>query len=101
MRGLGFWNRVVNHAKIREPKAQGKSSRGKSFLSNRDSIVTSSSGETAAVCLIQTDLLTNGGDIIELGDNDPAVEKLSVAGGDVPASAQEKETGSVGGIPSP
>jgi hypothetical protein len=40
-----------------------------------------------------------------MGDNDPAVaktvEKLSVAGSDVPASAQEKDTGSVGGIPSP
>ncbi len=105
VRGLGFWNHAVNRAKIQEPKAQGKSSRGKSFLSNRDSTATSSPGETAAVRFIQTDLLSNGGDIIESGDNDPAVgktvERLSVAGSDVPASAQEKETGSVGGIPSP
>ena len=105
VRGLGFWTRAVNRAKGRGPKAQGKSSRRKSLLSNGDSTVTSSPGETAAVRLIQTDLLSAGGVCTELGDNDPAVaktvEKLSVAGSDEPASAQEKETGSVGGIPSP
>lgn len=104
MRGLGFWTRAVDRAKSREPKAQGRSSRGKSFLFKRNSTVTSSSGETAAVRLIQTDLLSTGGVCTELGDNDPAVaktvERLSVAGSDVPASGQEKETRSVGGIPS-
>ncbi len=105
VRGLGFWTRAVNRAKSRGPKARGRSSRRKSLLSNRDSAATSSPGETAAVRLIQTDLLSTGGVCPELGDNDPAVaktvEKLSVAGSDVPASVQEKDTGSVGGIPSP
>jgi hypothetical protein len=39
-----------------------------------------------------------------MGDNDPAVARtvktLSVAGSDMPASRQEKEARSVGGIPS-
>jgi len=38
------------------------------------------------------------------GDNDPAVVRtvktLSVAGSDTPVARQEKEAGSVGGIPS-
>jgi hypothetical protein len=40
-----------------------------------------------------------------MGDDDPAVEKtaetLTVTGSDVPVQAQEEETRSVGGIPSP
>ncbi len=40
-----------------------------------------------------------------MGDDDPAVEKtaegLVVAGSDAPAQAQEEETRSAGGIPSP
>jgi transposase len=105
VRGLGFWTHAVNRAKSRGLKARGKSSRRKSLLSNGDPTATSSPGETAAVRLIQTELLSTGGVCTELGDNDPAVaktvEKLAVAGSDVPASAQEKDTGSVGGIPSP
>jgi transposase len=105
VRGLGFWTRAATRAKSRGPKARGNPSRGKSLLSNEDSTVTSSPGETAAVRLIQTELLSAGDVGTEMGDNDPAVaktvEKLSVAGSDVPASAQEKDTGSVGGIPSP
>ncbi|MFW9887561.1 MAG: zinc ribbon domain-containing protein [Candidatus Thorarchaeota archaeon] len=106
VRGLGFWTRAVDRARSRGPKARGKSSRGKSLLSKGDAVAaTSSPGETAAVRLIQTDLLRTGGVCPELGDNDPAVaktvERLSVAGSDVPASVQEKDTRSAGGIPSP
>jgi len=62
-----------------------------------------SSGESAAVHHAQTSLLSLG-DEAEMGDNDPAVARtvktLSVAGSDMPASRQEKEARSVGGIPS-
>jgi hypothetical protein len=66
-------------------------------------ILTSGSREPAAVHYVQTDL-ANFSDETGESDDDPAVvrtvETLSVAGDDVPASVQEKETRSSGGIPS-
>jgi len=61
------------------------------------------SGESAAVHHAQTSL-SSFSDESGMGDNDLAVERtvktLSVAGSDMPASRQEKEAGSVEGIPS-
>jgi hypothetical protein len=62
-----------------------------------------SSGESAAVHHAQMSLL-GFSDESGMGDNDPAVARtvktFSVAGSDMPASRQEKEARSVGGIPS-
>ena len=99
MKGLGKWASVV--ARSRLPKAQMSKSQGKSLLSENE--LTSSSGESAAVHHAQLSL-SDFGDKIKLGDNDPAVvrtvETLSVAGIDGPAQRQVKEARSVGGIPS-
>ncbi len=50
-------------------------------------------------------LLLDVGNNIKIGDDDPAVgstaETLAVAGSDAPVQAQEEDTRSVGGIPSP
>ncbi|MFW9886258.1 MAG: zinc ribbon domain-containing protein, partial [Candidatus Thorarchaeota archaeon] len=101
VRGLGLWTRALEKARRARPKARRKSSKGKSLLSKKGS--SSGSGESAAVHHAQTSLLDfsdEGGK----GDDDPAVvrtvETLSVAGSDVPASGQEKEVRSGGGIPS-
>jgi hypothetical protein len=76
MRGLGKWANAVSRSTRSLPKAQGK------------------------VPSRRTSLLSMNG----MGDNDPAVARtvktLSVAGSDMPASRQEKEARSVGGIPS-
>ena len=99
VRGLGKWASAV--ARSRLPKTQGKSSRRKSLLSSKSHV--SDSGESAVVHSVQMDLLSFGNES-EMYDDDPAVEStvetLTVAGDDTPASGQEKETGSVGGIPS-
>ena len=73
----------------------------KSLLSGKEQ--SSCSGESAAVHHAQSSL-SDFGDKVILGDNDPAVgrtvETLTVAGSDAPAQRQEKEARSVGGIPS-
>ncbi len=102
VRGLGKWANAVLRSQRSLPKAQGKvSSRGKSLLSIKSDI--SHSGESAAVHHAQTSL-SSFSDESGMGDNDPAVARtvkiLSVAGSDMPASRQEKEARSVGGIPS-
>ncbi|TFG99705.1 hypothetical protein E4H12_01735 [Candidatus Thorarchaeota archaeon] len=106
VRGLGLWTRAVVRGTTnrRAPlKAQKKkpSSQGKSLLSKKEQV--SSSGESAAVHFVQSDLASFSDGTIK-SDNDPAVvrtvETLSVAGSDAPASIQEKEARSSGGIPS-
>jgi hypothetical protein len=85
------------------PKAQEKkhSSKGKSLLSKKGH--SSGPGESAAVHHAQSSLHDFSDDVM-MGDNDPAVERtvelLTVAGNDEPERRQEKETKSVGGIPS-
>ncbi len=102
VRGLGKWASAV--AGSSRPKARGKSSssRRRSLLSKQGA--TSGPGESAAVHHAQSSLL-DFGDGVEMGDDDPAVEStaedLAVVGSDAPAQAQEEETRSVGGIPSP
>ncbi|MDF1537814.1 MAG: hypothetical protein P1Q69_02810 [Candidatus Thorarchaeota archaeon] len=100
MRGLGKWANAI--ARSSQLKAQRKKpSRGKSLLSEQEP--TSGSGESAAVHHTQSSLLSFS-DGAGKGDDDPTVERtvetLSVAGRDEPASVQEKEARSVGGIPS-
>ncbi len=100
VRGLGMWTRALSRARRAQPKTQRKtSSRRMSLLSKMNS--TSESRESAAVHRAQSSLLSFS-DESGMGDDDPAVEKavetLSAVGSDVPASGQEKETRSVGGI---
>ncbi len=101
VRGRGKWDTCVKAAKSLRPKARGSKSRGKSLLSRKEQ--SSSSGESAAVHHAQTSLLSFSDDA-EKGDNDSAVvrtvENLSVVENDASAVVQEKEAGSVGGIPS-
>ncbi|MHA1971261.1 MAG: hypothetical protein ACTSXE_05375 [Candidatus Thorarchaeota archaeon] len=108
MKGLGLWTRAVvrgttnRRARLKaRKKISLKSSKRKSLLSKKE--LTSGSGESAAFHFVQSDL-TSFSDEASKSDNDPAVastvETLSVAGGDVPASVQEKETRTSGGIPS-
>ncbi len=102
MIGLGKWASAVNAVRSTRLKARKKKpSQGKSLLSKKEP--TSGSGESAAVHSVQSDLLSFG-DEAGKSDYDPAVvrtvESLSVAGRDVPASVQEKEARSPGGIPS-
>jgi transposase len=101
VRGLGMWTRALDRARSAPPKARRKSSKGKSLLSKKEQ--TSGSGESAAVHHAQLSLLSFS-DESGKGDNDPAVvktvETLSVVGSDEPASTQEKEARSSGGIPS-
>jgi len=97
-----MWTRALDKVRHARLKAQRKnSSQGKSLLSKRRS--SSDSGESAAVHQVQLDLVSFSDDAGK-GDDDPAVERtvetLSVAGSDGPASAQNKEARSVGGIPS-
>ncbi len=74
---------------------------GKSLLSKKEQ--SSSSGESAAVHFVKSDLISFSDGTGE-SDNDPAVvrtvETLSVAGSDTSALKQEKEARSSGGIPS-
>jgi hypothetical protein len=100
MRGPGMRTRVLDKARRARLKARRKkSSNGKSLLSRKES--SSDSGESAVVHRTQMSLLSFS-DEPGKGDNDPAVvrtvETLSVAGSDGPASAQEKEARSGGGI---
>ncbi len=103
--GLGKWASAVDAARSTRLKARKKSSKkssqGKSLLSEKEQ--TSGSRESAAVHFVQSDVLGFGDDT-KMSDNDPAVVStmgtLSVVGSDVPASVQEKETRSSGGIPS-
>ena len=107
MIGLGKWERTTAKAKIRNPrpKAQWRISKrlsgGKSSLSEKD--LTSGSGESAAVHSVRMDL-TLFGDKSSESDDDPAVartvETLTVVEGDASTERQEKETRTVGGIPS-
>ena len=99
VRGLGKWASAVARSKL--PKARGRTSRGKSLLSKKES--TSGSGESAAVHTVQMDLRSFG-DKAKMSDDDQAVEKtveiLSVVEGDISTSVQKKEARSEGGIPS-
>ena len=101
--GLGKWEYSIQTGKRSRLKARKKnsSSKGKSLLSKKEP--SSGSGESAAVHLTQSSLLSFG-DKVMMGDNDPAVvstvERLSVVGSDVPVLKQEKEARSSGGIPS-
>ena len=102
VRGLGLWTRALEKAQRARPKAQKKTpSRGKSLLSTREP--SSGSRESAAVHLVQSNLLSFSDDV-GVGDDDPAVgstvRNLSATGSDDPVLEQEKETRSVGGIPS-
>lgn len=95
-----MWTRTLDKVRRARLKVRKKkSSQGKSLLSTKDQ--TSGLGESAAVHFVQTDLIGFGDDS-KMSDDDPAVvrtvETLSVAGRDVPASIQEKETRSIGGI---
>jgi len=101
MIGLGKWANVVSRSILSLPKARGKdSSRGRSLLSMKSGVLHS--GESAAVHHAQTSF-SSFSDESGMGDNDPAVARtvktLSVAVSDTPASRQEKEARSVGGIP--
>ncbi len=102
MKGLGKWTSAVDAVRSARLKAQEKKpSQGKSLLSEKE--LTSSSGESAAVHFVQSDLTSFSDGTIK-SDNDPAVvrtvETLAVAGSDVPTFKQEKEARSSGGIPS-
>jgi hypothetical protein len=105
MIGQGMWTRTLDWIQRTRPKAHKKSSKksskGKSLLSKKE--LTSVSGESAAVHFVQSDLASFSDGACE-SDHDLAVvstvETLSVAGSDDPASVQEKEVRSVGGIPS-
>ena len=93
--------RTTNRRARLKARKKKSSSKGKSLLSKKE--LTSSSGESAAVHFVQSDLASfSDGD--GKSDNDPAVEKtvetLTVVGCDVPTSAQEKEARTSGGIPS-
>ena len=99
-----MWTRAVVRGTTKrrarlKAREKMRSSQGKSLLSTKDQ--TSGPGESAAVYFVQTDLIGFGDDS-KMSDDDPAVvrtvEKLSVAGCDVPASIQEKEARSIGGI---
>jgi len=88
-----------HEARNRKPK--GNLSDGKSLFSENEPL--SSSGESAAVHLTQSNLLSFG-DKSKMSDDDPAVvktvETLTVAGSDEPVVKQEKEARTSGGIPS-
>ena len=95
-----MWTKTLDKVRRARLKTHRKKpSQGKSLLSKKE--LTSGSGESAAVHFVETDLLGFGDDS-KMSDDDPAVvrtvEKLIVAGCDVPASIQEKETRSIGGI---
>ncbi len=97
--GLGKWASAVARSKL--SKTRRNTSQGKSLLSKKG--LSSSPRESAVVHHAQTSLLSFS-DNARMGDDDQAVgktvEALSVAEGDASAVRQEKETRSVGGIPS-
>ena len=100
MQGLCKWASAIARS-TRLKARKEKPSQGKSLLSKKE--LSSGSGESAAVHFVQLDLVSFS-DVTSESDNDPAVvrtmETLSVVGSDAPASVQEKETRSSGGIPS-
>ena len=80
-------------------KAQWEFLRGKFLLPREES--SSGSWESAAVHFVKSDLLSFGNGTVKSDDDLAvvnAVEKLSVARGDAPTQAQEKEARSLGGI---
>jgi len=93
--------RGTTNQRARLKARKKKPSQGKSLLPEKEQ--TSSSGESAAVHFVQSDLVCFSDGTSEC-DNDPAVEStvetLSVAGSDTPVFIQEKEARSSGGIPS-
>jgi hypothetical protein len=102
MKGLGKWDISVQAGKCSRLKARKKMlSQGKSLLSKKEQ--SSGSGESAAVHLVQSDLISLS-DGTGKNDNDRAVvstvETLTVTGSDAPVFRQEKEVRSAGGIPS-
>jgi hypothetical protein len=101
MIGLGKWASAVARSTRLKARKKNPSSKGKSLLSKKEQ--SSGSGESAAVHFVQSDLVSSSDGTSE-SDNDPAVvrivEILSVAGSDTPATVQEKEARSLGGIPS-
>ncbi|MFX0045030.1 MAG: hypothetical protein ACFE8Z_04225 [Candidatus Hermodarchaeota archaeon] len=101
MRGLGECVRSPETSSDTQLKALRKElPKGKSSLPSKHHIPKL--GESAAVHCAQSSLLGSG-DRTELGDDDPAVarimERLSVAGSDIPRVRQEKEAWSEGGTP--
>jgi hypothetical protein len=98
--GLGKWGISLQTGISSRLKARKKiPSHGKSLLSEKEQ--TSCSGESAAVHFVQSDLVSLSDEIGECDDDLAVVrtvEKLAVAGGDVPALKQENETRSSGGI---
>ena len=102
VRGLGKWASAVDAARSTRLKARKKTpSQGMSLLSEKE--LASDSGKSAAVHFVHMDLASFSDGTSE-SDYDltvaRTVKKLAVAGGDVPALKQEKETRSSGGIPS-
>ncbi len=101
-----MWTRSVvrgttNRRSRLKARKKKSSFKGKSLLSKKE--LTSSSGESAAVHFVQSDLVSFSDETGE-SDNDPAVvrtvETLAVAEIDASASIQEKDARSAGGIPS-
>jgi len=100
MKGLGIGTWALPRSQpVCLKTSKKKSSQGKSLLSKKEQ--SSGSGESAAVHFVKSDL-TSFGDESSESDDDPAVvrtvEILSVVGSDDPASVQEKEARSSGGI---
>jgi len=99
MRGLGEFVRSLGRMSDAQLKALRKeSSEGKSSLPLK--VLVPRLGEFAAVHRARLSLLGSG-DRVELGDDDPAVArimgKLSVSGGNMPTTRQEKEAWFEGG----
>jgi transposase len=102
VRGLGKWAISVEAGRSARLKARrSKSSNGKSLLPKKED--ASALGESAAVHLVQQNLLSFG-DEDELCDYDPAaartVEALAVARRGATGLQQEKEARNAGGIQS-
>ena len=101
MRGLGKWASAVQRARSARLKARRKKSSSERTSSLLSKDYASGPGEFAAVHFVQSEL-SSIGDETGVSDNDPAVvnavERLSVAGNDAPATRQEKEARTVGEI---
>jgi len=97
-----MWTRTPRKVRCARLKARKKpSSKRKSLLSMKEP--SSSSGESAAVQFVLSDLISFSDGTGE-SDNDPVVasivETLSVAESDASAFKRKKEARSSGGIPS-
>ncbi len=101
MSGLGKCASAVSAARSARLKARRKKSSSERMSSLPKKGHSSDPGESAAVHFVQSDL-SSLGDEAGVSDNDPAVvnavERLSVAGSDAPATRQEKEARTVGEI---